>query len=142
MLLDPDDPIREELRKLGITDDPASEYQISRRNKAVNYIPGKTDDQLFFVDVKNIIFIESLGHDVLIHTADAVYRSSDRLKSLDLQLTDDRFLRISNSVIVNIKAIRRIESSMFQKFTLHLSDKTKVEVTRSYYNIFKDTLGI
>ncbi|SCW26418.1 LytTr DNA-binding domain-containing protein [Ruminococcaceae bacterium YRB3002] len=142
MMLDPEDPMRKSLEELGIRDDPDSRYVISLQGSGVNYIPVRREDQQFFIDVKEIIFIESMGHDILIHTADGTYNSGDRLKALEQVLPADRFLRVSNSSIVNLKKIKRIESSIMQKFILHMTSGAKVDVTRSYYYIFRDRLGI
>ena len=142
LMLDPDDPIRASLKELGIEEDGNAEYVISRRNKGVNYIQGKLGEQQFFVDTKEIIFIESLGHDVIIHTKGDSYNSRERLRYLETILDSETFLRISNSTIVNMKHIKRIEASIFQKFILHMADGTKTEVTRSYYYNFKDVFGI
>ena len=114
LMLDPDDPIRSELLKLGIEDDVNAEYQVIRKNAGVHYIQGKLNEQQFFVDVKDIIFIESLGHDVIIHTKGDSYNSRERLRYLETILDTDTFLRISNSTIINKKHIRRIEASVFQ----------------------------
>ena len=141
-LLDPDDPMRKNLESLGICDDPDSQYQLTRRGGGVNYIPGRKDDQQFFIDVNDICFIESMGHDIIIHATDGTYNSAERLKALEQVLPADRFLRISNSAIVNLKKIKRIESSLLQKFILHMTCGAKVDVTRSYYYIFRDRIGI
>ena len=65
LMLDPNDPLRAELSNMGITDDPESEYLLIRRGTGVNYIAGKRDDQQFFLDVNDICFIESMGHDII-----------------------------------------------------------------------------
>lgn len=142
MMLDPDDPARTQLESLGLTDDASSEYCIFRKSRNVSYVQGKKDDQTFYIDVKGIIYIESMGHDVMLHTRDGIYGSPERLKSLEDILDPDTFLRVSNSAIVNLKQIKRIESSVFQKFVLHLSNGDRVDVTRSYYYIFKEKIGI
>ena len=140
--LKPDDPLRLELENLGFEADPQSEYVILKRSRNAAYLPARKDDTTFYLDVKDLIYIESLGHDILIHTLDGVYHSGERLKQLEKLLDSDQFLRISNSCIVNLRRIRRIESSLLQKFILHLEDGSRVDVTRSYYYIFKDRLGI
>ncbi len=142
MMLDPDDPMRKSLEDLGIRDDMDSDYVIRRLGTNVRFLAGKKDDQQFFIDVADIIYIESMGHDILLHTKDVTYTSSERLKNLETILDPDKYLRVSNSVIVNIKQVKRIESSLMQKFILHMTNGSKVDVTRSYYYIFRDRLGI
>ena len=142
MMLDPDDQMRKELEAKGIRDAQDSEYEIRRRGKGLRYLLGRREDQQFYVSVEDIIYIESMGHDILIHTRDDIYNTSERLKNLEVILDPDKFLRISNSVIVNIKQVKRIESSLMQKFILHLTNGSKVDVTRGYYYIFRDRLGI
>ena len=115
LLLDPNDPIRADLLKSGIEDDPESEYILIRKGVGVNYIAGKREDQQFYLDISDVCFIESMGHDILIHTSDGTYNSGDRLKALEQVLPADRFLRVSSSAIVNLKMIRRIESTLMQK---------------------------
>ena len=141
-MLDPDDPMRKSLEDLGIRDDMDSDYVIRRLGTNVRFLAGKKDDQQFFIDVVDIIYIESMGHDILLHTKDVTYTSSERLKNLETILDPDKYLRVSNSVIVNIKQVKRIESSLMQKFILHMTNGSKVDVTRSYYYIFRDRLGI
>lgn len=142
MMLDPDDQMRKELEAMGIRDAQDSEYEIRRRGKCLRYLPGRKEDQQFYISVEDIIFIESMGHDILIHTRDDIYNTSERLKNLEVILDPDKFLRISNSVIVNLKQVKRIESSLMQKFILHMTSGGKVDVTRGYYYIFRDKLGI
>ena len=142
MMLDPDDPMRKSLEELGIRDDMDSDYVIRRQGTNVRFLAGKKDDQQFFIDVADIIYIESMGHDILLHTREMTYTSSERLKNLETILDPDKYLRVSNSVIVNIKQVKRIESSLMQKFILHMTNGSKVDVTRSYYYIFRDRLGI
>ena len=142
VMLSSDDPIMEELRKLNIEIDERSEYVLTRREMDLNYLPAKDGEQTFYISIDDIIFIESLGHDVMLHTKDGVYVTRERLKTLERMLDPDDFLRVSNSSIVSIKNIRRIEASILQKFILHMSNGDKVDVTRSYYYIFKDRFNI
>ncbi|MCR4709197.1 MAG: LytTR family transcriptional regulator [Clostridiales bacterium] len=142
VMLSSEDPIMEELRKLNIEIDDRSEYVLTRREMDLNYLPAKNGEQTFYISIDDIIFIESLGHDVMLHTKDGVYVTKERLKTLERMLDPDDFLRVSNSSIVSIKNIRRIEASILQKFILHMSNGDKVDVTRSYYYIFKDRFNI
>lgn len=142
VILDKNDPIMEELRKLNIEIDENSEYVLSKREMNLNYLSAKDGDQTFYISIGDIVYIDSMGHDVMIHTMDGTYVTRERLKTLEMMLDPDEFLRVSNSAIVSIKDIRRIEASILQKFILHMANGDKVDVTRSYYYIFKDRFNI
>lgn len=142
ILLNPDDPLWEEIRQKGIENDETSEYVLSKKGGDVRYLSAKKDEQTFFVPVDDVIYIDSLGHDVMIHTMDGVYTTKERLKQLEADLDSERFLRVSNSAIVATGAVRRIEASILQKFILHMTNGDKVDVTRSYYYIFRDRFSL
>jgi Response regulator of the LytR/AlgR family len=142
ILLNPDDPLWEEIRQKGIENDETSEYVLSRKGGDVRYLSAKKGEQTFFVPVEDIVYIDSLGHDVMIHTMDGVYTTKERLKQLEADLDSERFLRVSNSAIIATGAVKRIEASILQKFILHMTNGDKVDVTRSYYFIFRDRFNL
>ena len=142
ILLDPNDDLRKELDALGVTDDDSSEYILTRKNMRINYIQAKQDECLFYIDVSDIVYIESMGHEVYVYTADDTFVTRERLKQLEKLLDSEHFLRVSSSAIINTQRIKRIEASIFQKFILHMQNGAKVDVTRSYYYIFKDRFNI
>ena len=140
--LSPNDPLWERLSALGIEADDDSDYILSRRRNASGYLSCKKDDRIFYLPISQIIYIDSLGHDVRIHTRDGVYMTKERLKQLEFSLDPDLFLRVSNSAIIAVKKIQKIEASLLQKFILHMTNGDKVDVTRSYYYIFKERFQI
>lgn len=118
---------------------------ILSENKESNdsdYISCKKDGETHHIQSEDIIFIESMGHDVLIHTKKEDFKTSDRLWQFEKSLNPDVFLRISNSVIINTKEVKKIKVALSQKFLVTLSQGSKVDVTRSYYYIFKNKFGI
>lgn len=76
------------------------------------------------------------------HTSKETYKCSERLWQLEKSLNPAHFIRISNSVIIAREHIKGIKTALSQKFIVLLSNGTKVDVTRSYYYIFKSKLGI
>ena len=86
--------------------------------------------------------IESFGHEVIAHSGGGEYRINERLRRLEEMLDPKRFLRVSNSVIVAVTEIKSVRPALSQKFTLTMSDGSKVDVTRTYYYIFKEHFGI
>ena len=57
-------------------------------------------------------------------------------------LDPEKLLRVSNSVIVAREKIRKISPSLSMKFVLTMSDGRGAVVTRSYYYIFREAMGI
>ena len=92
--------------------------------------------------MEDIVFIESFGKEIVVNGRKGVYRADERLKELEMLLDPERFLRISHSVIVSRESIRRIEPAFSAKFILTLDGGAEVDVTRSYYDIFREALGI
>lgn len=91
---------------------------------------------------EGIIYIESYGHDVEVHTADGVYYATQRLYQLSERLNRREFIRVSNSVIIARTHVTRIRPGFSMKFVLTMSNGTEVDVTRSYYYSFKEFFGI
>lgn len=92
--------------------------------------------------VDDIVYIEAFGHDMEVHTCERRYRLTERLYKLLDTLGPERFLRISNSVIIAKDKISSISPTLSMKFVLTMQNGKRVDVTRSYYYIFKDSFGI
>lgn len=134
--------IKEKMISLGFELDEDAEFVLTERNYYLEYIGCKKDDEAHHLNTEEIVYIESMGHDIIIHTLNDEYKCSDRLWQLEKSLDPSRFLRISNSVIINRKRIKRIKAALGQKFLLTMENGSNVDVTRSYYYMFKNEFGI
>jgi hypothetical protein len=79
---------------------------------------------------------------VEVQTLRALYLATDRLYRIISLLDPAKFLRISNSVIIARNKVKRITPTLSSKFILTMINGKNVEVTRSYYYIFKEYFGI
>ena len=95
---------------------------------------------LQFVD--EIVFIESFGRNIDVHTDKEKYRAAERMYVLEEALAGKGFIRVSNSCIVARSKIRKIKPSISMKYVLEMTDKSLVDVTRGYYYSFRERLGI
>lgn len=132
------------LLQLGITVSDSADLVLHEVNRFADnlIVKGQEDGSRHVVPVSEIIIIESFGHAVEVHTNRGSYRSSDRLYQLTNLLDPDKFLRISNSVIIAKDKVKQITPSLSMKFSLTMENGKRVDVTRSYYYIFKEAFRI
>ena len=138
------DEIKELLIEHGIEIDDDAELVLSENNRFLDNLVVKDikNNERVVLSVEDIVYIEAFGHNVEVHTKNYTYQSSDRLYKIMNQLNPDKFLRISNSVVIQKDKVKRISSTLSMKFILTMINDKKVDVTRSYYYIFKDSFGI
>lgn len=134
--------IAEKLKVAGFEISDSADLIISENKETTGYIACKKDGVPHHISADDIVFIESMGHDVIIHTGKETFKSADRLWQFEKALNPADFLRISNSVIINTKEVRAIKAALSQKFVVTMNEGSKVDVTRSYYYIFKNKFGI
>ena len=134
--------VEEELRLAGFEIVDEAEFLLSECNQYAEYLSCKKQDSSYHVPVSEIIFIESMGHDILIHAGKDTYRCREALCRLESSLNQEEFLRVSNSVIIAKKKVKKIKHALSQKFIVTLEGGHTVDVTRTYYYVFKSAFGI
>ena len=138
-----EEALTKELARHGIGIDDSADLILSEADAGLTHLPVRdTRGERLHIPADSILFIESYGHDVDVHTTDGIYASQDRIYQLEQRLDPTEFLRVSQSVIVSRRHVKKIRPSLSMKFVLTLSDGTLVDVTRSYYSAFKDFFGI
>lgn len=136
--------IKTALSKHGIEIDDDSDLILSENGHFIDNIIAKDpiSNERIILDPDDIVSVESFGHAVIAYTQDGSYQIPGRLYKVEKQLAPDRFLRISNSVIVSTNKIKKIMPTLSMKFILTMSNGRNVDVTRSYYYIFKEYFNI
>ena len=119
-----------------------AEFLLVESKRYTEYLSCKKEDMSYHVPVSEIIYIESMGHDMMIHTQKETYRCGVTLWRLESFLNPEEFLRVSNSVIIAKKKVKNIRHTLSQKFIVTLEGEYNVDVTRSYYYVFKNAFGI
>jgi len=132
--------IKKELEKLGIIIDEQADFTLSEDN-VFQSISAKKDDDVYIIPVESIIYIESFGHNIVIHRKDGQYYKRDTLANIQNSIQNDDFIRVHNSTIVNKEKIKHIRPIIGMKFELLLENGTKTTVSRTYYYQFKEKIG-
>ena len=135
--------VKEYLSDHGIEISDDAEFMITESAGRSSFVSVK-DEKKDRVNLaaEEIVYIESYGKDIEIHTMTDIYHSQDRMYELETLLDPKEFLRVSKSVIVSRKHVKKIRPSLSMKYILTMSDGTLVDVTRSYYSDFRRFFGI
>lgn len=134
--------IIEELNEKDIEVTEESKLILTEEDYTGDSIECKDENGIIIVNTESICYIESIGHDVYVNTNDDKYKTRYRIYQLEKLLPSDRFIRISNSVIIKKNSIRYIKPALSCKFCLTLTNGAVVDVTRTYYYKFKEFYGI
>jgi DNA-binding LytR/AlgR family response regulator len=92
----------------------------------------KSDRQIFTVDTKDIIFLESMGKHCLIHTKNGQYECSKTMAVISRMLPSRHFFKINKVFIVNFNHIDRYNNEFVQ-----FLNGDKAYISRKYLPLFK-----
>lgn len=85
-----------------------------------------------FVNVAEIVRLESERNDVTIHTKRGVFTLRSTLESMEQKLDPEQFVRIHRSHLVNLDAIREIHPWFHGDYKIVLHDGTELMWSRRY----------
>ena len=105
-------------------------------------LAGFIDDEVHLLEASDLVRIYSVDKKVIAETGLQAYILRMRLYELEERLDSSRFVRISHSEIVNLKAIKKIDLSFTGTIAMTLSNKKTAYVSRRYVSKIKTRLGI
>jgi DNA-binding LytR/AlgR family response regulator len=91
-----------------------AEAQAQPTEQSPDYIFVKDGTKLVKIRWEDILYVEGLKDYVTIHTPQQKVVSLQRLKTLEEQLPAQRFMRVHNSFIISLDAIRTIQKDKVQ----------------------------
>lgn len=104
-------------------------------------IPVRKRDEILLLPVMDVISVTADGELLHLLTSDKQkYTINHRLKDIEARLDDDKFVRLSRSVIVNIAAIVRIMPMPGGTFDVELSNGEVISSSRSQSKILRSRL--
>lgn len=103
-------------------------------------LSGSRDGKQFILEIKEIIYIDSVDRRTFLYTAAGVFQSSLRLYELELKLTECDFLRVSKNCIINMNHIISIEPDFDRRLILTMTGNIILPVSRQYAITVKERL--
>lgn len=105
-------------------------------------IAGFQRDEVRLLAQEDMISIYASEGKVLCRACSGTYTLRLRLYELEERLDRTRFVRISNSEIINLKKVKGFDLSFSGTICVMLTDGTSTYVSRRYVSKIKQTLGI
>ena len=115
---------------------------ISKLDDITTVISGIRDDKVELLEQESIYRIYAEEGKVFARTESGLYQVRLRLYELEERLDDSKFVRISNSEIVNLKKVKSLDLSFVGTICMELSNKEVSYVSRRYVSKIKKKLGL
>ena len=97
-------------------------------------------DTLYYLGMKELIFFETAGNYVAVHTKNEVYETKQKLYELE-ELLPRNFVRVSKSAIININQIRAVHKNITGASEVEFVNSNKrAYVSRNYYKAMSDKM--
>ncbi len=98
-------------------------------------------DKIAIISQRDIIRAYTSGRKVMLQTEQGIYTVRKTLSGLDEDLNSERFLRISQSEIINLYKVKCFDINIAGTIGIEFDDGTKSWVSRSRVKAIKDMLA-
>ena len=88
------------------------------------------NNEIFLLKTKDILYFYSDEKFNYAKTIDSSYKIKEKLYELEEQLPKNRFIRISNSCIINVEKTKSFDASIIGSLVAKMEDNTKQEVSK------------
>ncbi|NLZ70258.1 MAG: LytTR family transcriptional regulator [Clostridiaceae bacterium] len=105
-------------------------------------IPVKYRDEIYLLDIEDILYIETVDRKTFVYTADKIYESDLKLYEIELELSERDFLRISKHGIVNLRKVKSLRAEINRKIRVTLQNGEQIVVSRMYSDELRRKLGL
>ena len=96
------------------------------------------NNEIFLITTKDILYFYSDEKNNYAKTNQGIYKIKERLYELEESLPKNKFIRISNSCIINIEKTNSFDASVIGSLVAKMEDNTKKEVSkRRIRNVMK-----
>ena len=102
----------------------------------------KVNGEIRLIDLKAILYVETVERWTFIYTEDGVFETSLRLYELEAMLAEHNFFRINKSTLLNLNKIESLKSDIDRKIRVRLKNGYQLIISRTYSEEFKSKIGV
>ena len=103
---------------------------LSKSSNLIKQIIGMQENDIFIINVLDIIMFYSNEKNNFCKTQDGIYRIKEKMYYLEEMLPKNKFIRISNSTIININHVKCFNTSIIGKILVKFKDGSEETVSR------------
>ena len=103
-------------------------------------LSAKKNGEVHLIELKSVLYVESLERNTFIYTDDDVYESNYRLYELESMLGECNFVRVNKSTLLNLNKIKSIKSDIDRRIRVTLENGYQLIISRSYAEEFKSKI--
>ena len=92
----------------------------------------KENGRIVFVKPETIDWVEADGNYIRLHADGSSHYVRETLGSLEAQLPQEKFMRISRSIIVNLDRVKELQPMFYGDYSVILQDGSKLSMSRTY----------
>ena len=105
-------------------------------------VQAKKDNELYFINSFDVLYFESVDNRTFLYTEDEVLEVRQRLYELEVILSDQDFIRISKSQIVNINKIKSLKPELNRTILATMCNGEQLYISRKYVQAMRNLLSI
>ena len=102
----------------------------------------KKDNEIYFLDVFKVVYIEAVDRKTFVYTKESVYESDFKLYELEQQLENCGFFRVSKSCLLQLKYMQSMKADLNRRIKVTLENGEQIMVSRQYAEELKIRLGL
>lgn len=111
--------------------------KLSNKTNVIGFI----DEQTYIIKENDIEAVYSENGKVYIKTVENIYQSKKRLYEMEEILSKNKFIRISNSEIINFDKVKNLNSKFIGTIAINFISGYSTYVSRRYIPKIKDFLN-
>jgi DNA-binding LytR/AlgR family response regulator len=100
------------------------------------------EEETYFIKEEDIESVYSMDGKVYIQTVNSKYQTRKRLYEFENLLPKNKFVRISNSEIVNFEKVEKINTKLLGTICINFFSGHQTYVSRRYVSKIKEFLGV
>ena len=101
---------------------------------------GILDGERHLLDVKDVLYIDTVDKKTFLYTERAVYQSALRLYELEEALGELDFFRAGRSAILNFRRVKSVRPELGRRWLVTMDNGEQIWVSRQYAGELKEKL--